>query len=85
MGQPKEIRDRMAKAIEDFVYELLTSVFNAGETASLALETILEAGFYDIGPKGSRIEDPADWTEERISQKAAAFVRPKGPSGVYEN
>ncbi len=85
MGQPKEIRDRMAKAVEDFVYELLTSVFNAGDTAPLALETILEAGSYDIGPKGSRIEDPADWTEEKIRQKAAAFVKPKGPSGDYDD
>ncbi len=85
MGQPRQIRERMAKAVEDFVYELLTSVFNASDTAPLALETILEAGSYDIGPKGSRIEDPAEWTEEKIRQRAATFYRPKGPSGDFDD
>ncbi len=85
MGQPREIRERMAKAVEDFVYELLVSVFNAGDTAQLAVETVLEAGSYDIAPKGTKIEDPDEWTEEKIRQKAAAFTRSKGPSGDFDD
>ena len=85
MGQPREIRERMAKGVEDFVYELLTSVFHAADTAPLAVETILEAGSYDIGPKGSRLEDPTEWTAEKIHEKAAAFQKPKGPSGDFDD
>ncbi|MBN1625457.1 MAG: class II fructose-bisphosphate aldolase, partial [Deltaproteobacteria bacterium] len=29
-GLPKDIRERMAKGVEDFVYDILVSVFNAG-------------------------------------------------------
>lgn len=85
MGQPMQIRERMAKAVEDFVYELLTSVFNAGDTAPLAVETILEAGSYDVGPKGSRLEDPGEWTEEKIRQKASIFQKAAGPSGDFDD
>jgi len=35
------------------------------DTASLAIETILKAGSYDLGPKVTRIEDPAEWTEKQ--------------------
>ena len=85
MGQPREIRERMAKGVEDFVYELLTTVFNAADTAPLAVAAILEAGSYDIGPKGSRLEDPAEWTAEKIHENAAAFQKPKGPSGDFDD
>ncbi len=85
MGQPKQVRERMARAVEDFVYELLTGVFNASDTAPLAIETILDAGSYDIGPKGTRIEDPAEWNEEKIRQRAAAFYKPKGPAGDFDD
>ena len=69
-GQAREIRDRMAKAVEDFVYELLTKVFNATDTAPLGIEAIVKAGSYDLGPKTGRIEDPAQWTEDRIREQA---------------
>lgn len=69
-GLPREIRERMAKGVEDFVYELLTNVFNARDTAPLAIDAILQAGSYDLGPKGTRMEDPAEWTESKIRERA---------------
>ena len=69
LGLPREIRERMAKGVEDFVYELLTKVFNAQDTAPLAIEAILKAGSYNLGPKARRIEKPADW---RIGENQGA-------------
>ncbi|MBW2618076.1 MAG: class II fructose-bisphosphate aldolase, partial [Deltaproteobacteria bacterium] len=85
LSQPAEIRERMAKGVEEFVYRLLTSVFNAQETAPLALEAILKAGSYDPGPKASRIEDPADWTEAGIKEKASHLDTDKGPAGDFDD
>jgi fructose/tagatose bisphosphate aldolase len=85
LGQPREVRERMVKGVEDFVYNLLTDVFNAGDTAPLAIEAILEAGSYALGPKGSRIEDPAQWTEERIRERGAGMEREKGPEGDFDD
>lgn len=83
LGQAKEIRDRMAKGVEDFVYELLTNVFNAADTAPLAIEAILEKGSYNAGPKVERLENPAEWTAEKIVQKAKALDSDKGPAGDF--
>jgi len=85
LAQPIEIRERMAKGVEDFVYGLLTRVFNAQDTASLALEAILEAGSYDLGPKGTRIEDPTQWTEARIHERAEGLDSDKGPAGDFDD
>ena len=85
LGLPREIRDRMAKGVEDFTYELLTKVFNAADTAPLAIEAILRAGSYDVGPKAERIEDPAEWTEAKIKEKASRLKGDKGPEGNFED
>jgi fructose/tagatose bisphosphate aldolase len=85
LGLPREVRERMVKGVEDFVYELLTDVFNAADTAPLAFETILEAGSYDLGPKVVRIEDPAEWTEAKIKERAAKISTDKGPEGDYDD
>jgi fructose-bisphosphate aldolase, class II len=79
LAQPKEIRDRMARGVEDFVYDLLTKWFNAVDTAPLAIEAILEKGSYDLGPKAERIEDPGEWSKEKIIERAKPLH--KGPSG----
>jgi fructose/tagatose bisphosphate aldolase len=85
LGLPREIRARMAKGVEDFVYELLTKVFNAQDTAPLAIEAILKAGSYDVGPKAERIEKPADWTEEKIKERASKLHGDKGPKGNFDD
>lgn len=85
MGQTQEIRDRMAKGVEDFTYRLLTDVFSAQGSAQLAYEAIMKAGGYDMPNKAARIEDPADWTEAKIIQKAAALTGDKGPEGNFDD
>lgn len=84
-GLPREIRERMTKGVEDFVYELLTKVFNSQDTAPLAIEAILKAGSYDLGPKAQRIEDPADWTEQKIKERAAKIHGDKGHKGNFDD
>jgi fructose-bisphosphate aldolase class II len=85
VSQPAEIRQRMAKRVEDFVYNMLANVLNSRDTAPLAIAAILESGSHDPGPKGSRIEDPADWTPERIVERAAGIESDKGPAGDFDD
>jgi fructose-bisphosphate aldolase, class II len=85
LSQPREIRERMSEGVASFVYRLITEVFNAGNAALLATEAILRAGSYDMGPKGSRLEDPADWTEERIRERGSTIERDRGPAGDFED
>lgn len=85
LGLPRDVRERMVKGVENFVYELLTDVFNAKDTAPLAIEAILEEGSYDLGPKGARMEDPADWTEDKIKERAAKISSKKGPEGDFDD
>ncbi len=84
-GQPPEIRERMIRGVEAFVYRLLTEVFDAVDTAPLAVEAILEAGSHDLGPKAERIEDPADWTEEKIRERARSLDKEEGPEGDFDD
>lgn len=85
LGQPAAIRERMAKRVENFVYNLLVDVFNAKDTAPLGIEAILAAGSYDLGAKTKKIEDPAEWTGEKITEKAAAIDSDKGPEGDFDD
>ena len=74
-----------AAGVEEFVYELLTQVFNAEDTAPLAIEALLEAGSYDLGAKVGRIEEPAAWTEEKIRERAAGLNADKGTGGDFDD
>ena len=85
LGQKSEIRLRMAKRVEDFIYNMLVNVLNAENTASLAVAAILDAGSYDAGSKGERIEDPARWTTEQIIERAASIQSDKGPEGDFDD
>lgn len=85
LAQPKEIRDRMAKRVENFAYKMMVEVFNARDTAPLAIAAILEAGSHDLGPKGSRIENPADWSEAMIVEKARGICSDKGATGNFDD
>jgi fructose-bisphosphate aldolase class II len=85
LGQPREIRERMAQRVEDFIYNMLVNVLNAQDTAPLAIATILETGGYDPGPKAERIEDPVDWTPEKIIERAKTIDSDKGPQGNFED
>lgn len=85
LAQPKEIRDRMVKGVEEFAYKMMTEVLNSQDTASLAIETLLKAGSHDLGPKVTRIEDPAEWTESKIAEKASRLGSSKGPAGKFDD
>ncbi len=85
MGQPRAVRERMARRVENFIYTLLVEVFNAADTARFGVEAILEAGSYDIGPKTGRIESPEQWTEARIRERAAGQATDKGPQGNFDD
>jgi fructose-bisphosphate aldolase class II len=85
LGQPRHIRERMVRRVEDFVYTLLVEVFNAGNTARDAVDVLLEAGSYDVGPKTGRLESPEEWTKEKIMAKAAGIDSNKGPGGDFDD
>jgi len=85
LGQIQPIRERMIKRVEEFVYNMLANVFNAQDTATLAIEAILAAGTFDPGPKAAAIEDPAEWTRENIIERGAAIDSDKGPEGDFDD
>ncbi len=85
LSQPVVVRERMTTRVESFVYDLLTGVFNAQDTAPLAIEAILKAASHDLGPKAQRIEDPAEWTVEKIHAKAKTLGSDKGPEGDFDD
>jgi fructose-bisphosphate aldolase class II len=85
LGLPRDVRERMERGVEGFVYEMLTKVFNAQDTAPLAIEAIVKMGSHDLGPKTTRIEDPAEWTESKIRERAAALKSDKGQAGNFED
>jgi len=85
LGQPTAVRERMAGRVEDFVYNLLHNVFNAQDTADIAIDLICEAGGYDLGPKAERIEDPAEWTKDKIIERAKSIASNEGPEGDFDD
>ena len=85
MGQPQAIRERMAKRVEDFVYNLLVNVFNAEDTAPLAIQTVLAAKSHDPGSKCKGTEDPADWSGDKIIAMAKELDTDKGPAGDFDD
>jgi fructose/tagatose bisphosphate aldolase len=85
LGQSGEIKNRMVKRVEEFVYNMLVNVLNTENTAPLTVAAILEAGSYDAGPKGERIEDPTQWTPELIIKRGASISSDKGPEGDFDD
>lgn len=85
LSQTREIRERMAKGVEEFVLWLLKDVFYAEDTAPLAIETILDEGSFHPGDKCEKIEDPNDWTEPKIREKAREIITDKGPEGDFDD
>ena len=85
MAQPEDVRQRMVDRVEGFVYKMLVDVFNADDTAPLAMELLVEAGSHDIGAEAERIEDPAEWTREKIIERAQDLDVDKGPEGDFDD
>ena len=85
LAQPKKIRDRMAKDVEEFVYGLLTRVFNATDTAQFVIDEILKNQSCDPGFKTEKIESKNDWTKEKIIEKALSITTDKGQEGDFDD
>lgn len=85
MAQPKEIRDRMAKDVENFVYHLLTNVFNTTDTAQIVMNEILKNSSHDPGFTAEKIESETEWTREKIIEKALNITADKGPEGDFDD
>ena len=85
LTQPRKIRDRMAKDVEEFVYGLLTKVFNATDTARFVIDEILKNKSHDPGSKAEKIESKNDWTKEKIMQKALSITTDKGLKGDFDD
>ena len=85
LAQPTEIKDRMSKRVEAFVFRLLTDVFNAQDTAPLAYDAIFKAGSHDPGAKAESIEKKEEWTEAKIREKGATLDSDKGPEGDFDD
>jgi fructose-bisphosphate aldolase, class II len=83
--QPAAIRERSIQAIEDFVYNMLTDVFYASDSADLGIEAILKAGSFDLGPKAERIEKADKWTPEKIRERAKTIGADKGAAGNFDD
>lgn len=85
LAQDREVRGRMSGRVEEFVYNMLVSVFNAEGTGSLAKEILLEKGGYDLGPKAEVIENVAEWSKELIVERAQSLDVDKGPEGDFDD
>ena len=85
LGQPKAVRERMVGRVEDFIYNMLVNVFNARDTAPIAIDAILAAGSHDPGNKAQQMENPAEWTPEKIGARAATLDTDKGEAGDFDD
>ncbi|MBF0573895.1 MAG: class II fructose-bisphosphate aldolase [Desulfamplus sp.] len=85
LSQPKAIRDRMAKGVEEFVFNMLVNIFNAQDTAPIVIDDIINCDSYDPGPKSTRIERSEDWTKEEIVKKGALIQSDKGVNGNFDD
>lgn len=83
LGQSEEIQERMTMGVRDFLVPFMKDVCNSSGTGSLLIETILETGSHDPGPKVGRIEDPAEWTDEKIAEKVKEISQNKGEEGDF--
>ena len=85
LGQPSDVKARMVDRVEQFAYKMIVEVFNAENTAPLAVEEILAAGSHDPGPKAERVEDPSAWTKEKIVERAKTIQSSGGPEGDFDD
>lgn len=85
LAQPTEIRERMCRRVEDFAYKMMTEVLDGGDTAPLAVEAILAAESHGLGAKVGRLEDPGEWTEAKIIERAKSLDGDKGAEGNFDD
>ena len=84
-AQDAPVRERMVKNVENFVFTLLTDVFNATDTADLVKKQIFETQSHMAGFKAKKIEQKDEWTREQIIEKASHITMEKGPEGNFDD
>ena len=84
-AQDAPVRERMVKNVENFVFTLLTEVFNATDTADLVKKQIFETQSYMPDFKAKTIEQKNEWTREKIIEKASHITADKGPEGNFDD
>jgi fructose-bisphosphate aldolase class II len=85
LAQSGDVRDRMASRVEKFVHKMIVDVFDAQDTAPLVIDAIGRAGTFDPGPKATRLENPEEWTPEKIADRAKTVTGDKGPDGDFDD
>ena len=85
LAQEASVRDRMIKGVEEFVFTLLTDVFNATDTADEVKKLILETQSHFPGSRAQKIEKEEDWTRELIFEQASKIIVDKGPDGDFDD
>lgn len=84
-AQDASVRERMVKGVENFIFTLLTDVFNATDTADLVKKQIIETQSHMPGFKAEKIEQKNEWTREKILEKASRITVNKGPEGDFDD
>lgn len=84
-AQDGPVRERMVKGVENFVFTLLTEVFNATDTADLVKRQIFETQSHMPGFKAKKIEQKNEWTREKIIDKASRIIGDKSPEGNFDD
>ena len=81
LAQPAEIRERMAQRVEDFVYKMLTEVLNARRHRAAGRRG--DPGGRLLRPRrqGRTDRGPAEWTEEKIVERAKTLDTRQGRRG----
>jgi len=85
LAQPAPVKERMVKAVEEFVFTLLSEVFNATDTADQVKKQILETKSHFPGFTAKNIENKNEWDRERIIEKASKIIVDKGPEGDFDD
>ena len=76
---------RGAEYVVDFLPKAKIEVAVPDDLLERTVEAIIEAGSHDPGAKVGRIEDPAQWTEEKIIERGATIDSDKGPAGDFDD
>ena len=84
-AQPHPIRERMIRRVEEFVYHLITEVFNSTDTADIALELMATSGEAMPAPKATHIADASEWTPVKARERAILLDGDKGPEGDFDD
>jgi hypothetical protein len=81
---PLACEKRIQKGVEDYVGRLL-ELLNARNTAPMVMEAIYRTQSADPGPVAQQIEDPRQWTNEKITGRALSICSDKGPQGDFDD